>query len=307
MRVYYADHYEVPLPAGHRFPMEKYALLRAALSARGILQLGGADGSGPDELCPAEPAPLAAVALVHTREYLDGVLHGTLPPRLVRGLGFPWSKELVQRSLASVGGTIAAARAALGSGIAGNLAGGTHHAFADRGEGFCVFNDLAIATRLLVQERRVRRVLILDLDVHQGNGTAAILRDDPGAFTCSLHGARNYPFHKEVSHLDVALPDGCGDDEYLAALQPALQEALTRANPDLILYQAGVDPLKGDRLGRLSLTHAGLQERDRRVLSAARERGVPIALTLGGGYADPITATVEAYVGTYAVAKELYG
>lgn len=309
MRVYYADHYEVPLPPGHRFPMEKYALLRAALIDRGILRLRSAPGQAPDELCPADPAPLAAVALAHTSDYLDGVINGTLSAKLVRGLGFPWSPQLVQRSLASVGGTIAAARSALegGSGIAGNLAGGTHHAFADRGEGFCVFNDLAVTTRLLLRDKQVRRVLILDLDVHQGNGTAAILRDDPGAFTCSLHGERNYPFHKEASHLDVGLPDGCGDDEYLTRLQPSLGEALSRANPDLILYQAGVDALKGDRLGRLSLTHAGLRQRDRLVLTAARTRGVPIALTLGGGYASPITATVEAYVGTYAVAKELYG
>lgn len=312
MRVYYADHYEVPLPTGHRFPMEKYALLRAALIERGILRIGGRSGGagGPadgDALCPAEPAPLAAVALAHSRPYLDGVLHGTLSDKLVRGLGFPWSPELVTRSLASVGGTIAAARAALSSGIAGNLAGGTHHAFADRGEGFCVFNDLAITTLLLLREEKVRRVLIMDLDVHQGNGTAAILRGQPGAFTCSLHGERNYPFRKEQSDLDIGLPDGCNDDQYLAALQPALHEALARSAPELILYQAGVDPLKGDRLGRLALSHAGLRQRDRMVLAAARARGVPIALTLGGGYASPITATVEAYVGTYAVAKELYG
>lgn len=309
MRVYYADHYEVPLPPGHRFPMEKYALLRTALIERGILRLGSAPGQTPDELCPADPAPLDAVALAHTRDYLDGVINGTLSAKLVRGLGFPWSPQLVQRSLASVGGTIAAARSALegGCGIAGNLAGGTHHAFADRGEGFCVFNDLAITTRLLLRDKKVRRVLIFDLDVHQGNGTAAILRDDPGAFTCSLHGERNYPFRKEASHLDVGLPDGCGDDEYLTRLQPALAEALSRANPDLILYQAGVDSLKEDRLGRLALTHAGLRQRDRLVLTAARTRGVPIALTLGGGYASPITATVEAYASTYAVAKELYG
>ena len=299
MQVYYADHHAVPLPAGHRFPMAKYALLKQWLLERKLLT--------PAELFPSDPAPLEAVRLAHTHEYVDGVMSGSLSPKLLRGLGFPWSKELVARSLASVGGTLSAARAALRDGIAGNLAGGTHHAYPDRGEGFCVFNDLGITALKLLKEALVQRVLVLDLDVHQGNGTAVMLAAEPRAFTCSLHGQKNYPFQKEQSDLDVGLPDGTSDDEYLAALRPALALSLQKSRPQLILYQAGVDALKGDRFGRLALTHAGLAERDRLVLQTAHSLGIPIALTLGGGYAEPIEASVLAYVGTYQVVREIYG
>lgn len=302
MHVFYADHHPVPLPEGHRFPMMKYTRLRSRLLELDLVR--------PDELHPSDPAPIEYVRAAHTAAYVDAVVHGTLPERAVRALGFPWSAELVRRSLASVAGTVAAARCALdpqGPGIAGNLAGGTHHAFADRGEGFCVFNDLAVTTRLLLAERAALRVLVLDLDVHQGNGTASILRGESRAFTCSLHGERNYPFKKEQSDLDVGIPDGADDATYLAALRPALQESLERAQPGLILYQAGVDALREDRFGRLGLTLAGLRERDRLVLSAARAGRIPIALTLGGGYGEPLSATVEAYVGTYQVAREIYG
>jgi len=213
----------------------------------------------------------------------------------------------VLRSRASVAGTVAAARDALCNGIAGNLAGGTHHAFADHGEGYCVFNDHAVAFRLLQLEGRVDRAVIVDLDVHQGNGTAAIFAADESVFTFSMHGARNFPFRKQRSSLDVELDDGCEDAEYLALLSRHLPAALDAARADVLFYQGGVDPLAGDALGRLRLTHAGLRARDRMVLASARDRGIPVVLTLGGGYARPLEASVEAHCGTYREARALFG
>jgi len=297
MRVFTCDHHAVVLPPGHRFPMEKYARLRVRLLETGVL--------APDEVVRAEPAPLERVRAVHAGAYVDAVLAGTLDADRVRRLGFPWSEALVRRTLASVGGTLAAADAALEDGFGGNLAGGTHHAFADFGAGYCVFNDLAVATRALLDAGRVERVLVFDVDVHQGDGTAHLFRDEPRVFTCSLHGARNFPARKQASDLDVPLDDGTGDAEYLEVLERTLATALERARPDLLLYQGGVDALAEDRLGRLALTHAGLAERDRLVLGTARERGLPVALTLGGGYAEPIDASIEAHVGTYRVLKSL--
>jgi len=302
MRAFHSDQHVVPLPPGHRFPMGKYAALRQALLAQGVLR--------DDELRPAPCAPEAALRAVHSARWVDAVLQGTLAPHEVTRLGFPWSRELVARSLASVGGTLAAARAALRDGLSGNLAGGTHHALADAGAGYCVFNDLAVAARALLDDGSVVRVLVLDLDVHQGDGTAAIFAAEPRVLTVSLHGARNFPARKQASDLDLALPDGTGDADYLAALRGALDACWAehaRAPFGLLLYQAGVDPLAQDRLGRLALTHAGLRARDRLVLREARARGLPVALTLGGGYAEPIEDSVQAHVGTWLEARELAG
>jgi acetoin utilization deacetylase AcuC-like enzyme len=232
-------------------------------------------------------------------------LQGRLGPAAERAVGFPWSEALVLRSRASVGGTVLAAEAALRDGIAGNLAGGTHHAFRDRGEGYCVFNDIAVAIKALQHEGRISRAVVVDLDVHQGNGTAAIFAGDDTVFTFSMHGARNFPFRKERSSRDVDLPDGCGDTEYLAALSRHLPEVIDAACPDILFFQAGVDPLQGDSLGRLALTMEGLRERDQMVLEAAWSRGLPAVLTLGGGYARPIDRSVEAHAGTYRAARDV--
>jgi acetoin utilization deacetylase AcuC-like enzyme len=247
---------------------------------------------------------VGALLLAHTRDYVDRVVSGGLPSADVRRLGFPWSEQLVHRSRASVAGTIAAARCALEDGVAGNLAGGTHHAFADHGEGYCTFNDHATAIRLLQLEGLIERAAVVDLDVHQGNGTASIFAGDDSIFTFSMHGAKNYPFRKERSSLDVELPDGCADAEYLAALEQHLPRALDGA--DVVFFQGGVDPLAGDRLGRLRLTHAGLRARDRMVFEAALRRNVPVVITLGGGYADPVSASVEAHAGTYREARAVF-
>jgi acetoin utilization deacetylase AcuC-like enzyme len=298
MRVYFSDTYEVRLPDGHRFPMGKYRALRELLLARGVV--------GPDELVEASPVGRELLALAHQPDYLDACFAGTLDEDALRRIGFPWSRALLERSLASVGGTLAAAQHALEVGFGANLAGGTHHAAADHGSGYCVFNDLAVVTRALLAEGRVRRVLIVDLDVHQGDGTAAILADEPRAFTFSMHGEKNFPFRKTRSSRDVGLPDGCGDARFLEQLDAHLPEVLEASDPDLVLYQAGVDPLAEDALGRLSLSHAGLRARDRRVFEAAWSRALPLVLTLGGGYARPIEATLEAHLGTYLEARAVF-
>jgi acetoin utilization deacetylase AcuC-like enzyme len=298
VRVFHCDRYRVPLPAGHRFPMPKYALLRERLLGDGTLR--------EHDLTESTPVELDALFLAHDRSYVEAVVCGALSAEEVRRLGFPWSEQLVLRARASVYGTLAAARHALSHGIAGNLAGGTHHAFADHGEGYCVFNDHAVAVRLLQLEGRIDRAVVVDLDVHQGNGTARIFAADDSVFTFSMHGARNYPFRKQRSSLDVDLPDGCEDAEYLALLARYLPESLDAARADLLLYQGGVDPLAQDALGRLGLTHQGLRTRDRMVLSAARDRGLPVVLTLGGGYAKPLEASVEAHCGTYREARALF-
>ena len=296
VHIYYSDHHAVPLPPGHRFPMGKYARLRARLV--------------DDAVVPAAwlaPAPLASrdeLERVHDADYVAAVIDGRLDERAQRRIGLTWSPAMVTRSLASVGGTLAAARAALRDGLAGNLAGGTHHAHRGFGSGFCVWNDLAVTARWLLAERDVRRVLILDLDVHQGDGTATIFADEPRVFTCSMHGARNFPFHKATSDLDVELPDGADDALVLARLDETLAAVAERFSPDVVLYQAGVDALAADKLGRLGMSAAGLAERDRRVLAHFRGRGLPVVLTLGGGYGDPIDLTIDAHLGTYRVARE---
>lgn len=299
---FYADHVAVKLPDGHRFPMEKYQLLRDRLA----LELPGI------RLEQAPPASEGELALAHTPGYIGAVLQGHLSAAQLREIGFPWSQPMAERACRSVGATIQAARVALREGVAANLAGGTHHASADKGGGYCVFNDVAVAARLMQAEwhrahRRLLRVAVIDLDVHQGNGTAAIFCDDPTVFTLSLHGERNFPFRKEPSDLDVNLPDGCTDAPYLAALDAALDELWARHRdglPGLIFFLAGADPHEGDRLGRLKLSTAGLAERDRRVFAAARERRIPIALSMAGGYGRDLGTTVQVQVNTLREAIE---
>jgi acetoin utilization deacetylase AcuC-like enzyme len=297
MQVFYADQFVLPLPPGHRFPMGKYRLLRDRLQAE-----------LPDvRLMRAEPATDGQLALVHTPGYIQAVGDGSVDPKIMREIGFPWSQAMADRARRSVGATIAACRAAFQEGIAANIAGGTHHSYADKGGGFCVFNDAAVAARLMQAEQaRVRRqplrVAIVDLDVHQGNGTACIFRDDPTVFTLSLHGQKNFPFRKEASDLDVALPDGTGDDAYLQALERALEELSHRFDPGLVIYLAGADPHEGDRLGRLKLTWDGLEARDRRVFDWAWQRGLPLAFAMAGGYGRRIEDTVQVQVNTFGAA-----
>jgi acetoin utilization deacetylase AcuC-like enzyme len=256
----------------------------------------------PDSLCEPARADRESLLLVHTADYVDRFMDGRLDAGELRRLGFPWSPALVERSLRAVGGTCAASAAALDDGIAMNLAGGTHHAFPDHGEGFCVFNDVAVAIRLLQRARRVRRVAIVDLDVHQGNGTNAIFAGDESVFTFSMHGGRNYPFHKVPGSLDVELADGTRDDEYLERLTDYLPEVLSQSQPDLVIYLAGADPHEGDALGRLRLSFEGLARRDAFVIDLCREVGIPVAITVAGGYGRHIEDTVSIHTETARIA-----
>lgn len=302
MKAFYSDQFVLPLPAGHRFPMAKYRLLRDRVAAD-LPQV---------RFAQAPAASDGELALVHTPDYIEGISTGQIDPRIVREIGFPWSDAMAQRARRSVGATIEACRSALDEGVAANLAGGTHHAHADRGGGFCVFNDAAVAARLMQAEatrplhgqrpRPPLQVAIIDLDVHQGNGTARIFARDASVFTLSLHGDKNFPFRKEASDLDVALPDGCGDEEYLHALDLALDELAHRFEPGVVIYLAGADPHEGDRLGRLKLTTDGLEARDRRVFEWAWQRKVPLALTMDGGYGTNLDTTVTAQLNTWRVA-----
>lgn len=306
MLAYHSDHFVLPLPPGHSFPMSKYRLLRERVEA----SLPGI------RVREAPPATDGELALVHEPAWISAVAEGTTSAAQQREIGFPWSERMVQRSRRSVGASIAAARSALveGEGVAANLAGGTHHAYAHKGSGYCVFNDVAVAARLMQAEwhrlhRRLLRVLVIDLDVHQGNGTASIFRDDDTVFTLSLHGAKNFPFRKERSDLDVELPDGCTDEPYLQALEAALGEVARRleATPHgLAFYLAGADPHEDDRLGRLALSAAGLAERDRRVLGWLGERRIPVALSMAGGYGRDIGVTVDLQARTMALALEAW-
>ena len=293
MQAFHADSHSLALPPGHRFPQAKYRMLRERLEA----------DPGPLRLAPAPAASTDELLLAHTPDYVDAVLQGHLSAAQQREIGFPWSPSMAERSRCSVGATIMAARAALAEGVAANLAGGTHHAYADKGSGYCVFNDVVVAARLMqAEQHRLRgtplQVLVIDLDVHQGNGTAALCRDDPSIFTFSMHGAKNFPFRKEASDLDVELADGCTDAPYLAALDAALAGIWQRLRPGLAFYLAGADPHEGDRLGRLKLSEAGLRERDRRVLAALRERGIPVALSMAGGYGHDLATTIAVQVNT---------
>lgn len=297
MRFFTSDRFVIPLPEGHSFPGRKYILLRGHLIREGIL---AAD--------LIEPSPLAEqsdIARAHTPEYIAAVTAGTLDSQAQRRIGLPWSRNLVDRITATMGGAVAAAEAALDHGLSGQLAGGTHHAHRDFGAGYCIYNDFAIAALKVLAEGWATRVAIIDLDVHQGDGNAAILANHPDVFVFSMQGEKNFPHHRVASNLDVDLPDGTEDDAYLRALADHLP-AVFEFRPDLVLYQAGVDPLKEDRLGRLALTLEGLARRDRLVLTECRTRGIPVSLGLGGGYADPIEKSVQAYANTYAVAKEVF-
>ncbi|MEO8250066.1 MAG: histone deacetylase [Burkholderiales bacterium] len=300
MRGFYSDQYVLPLPSHHRFPMGKYQRLRDRLA----LELPQVT------LHPAIRASDGELALAHTPEYIRSIGDGTIAPAAMREIGFPWSEAMAERARRSVGATVAACRAALaGEGIAANIAGGTHHAQSHKGSGFCVFNDSAVAARLM-QAEALRtaplQVAVIDLDVHQGNGTASIFSRDSSVFTLSLHGARNFPFRKEASDLDVELPDGCGDDEYLAALERVLGELEQRFEPGLVIYLAGADPFEGDRLGRLKLTFDGLEARDRRVFDWAWQRRVPLAFSMAGGYGLDIEETVQVQMNTWTVAASYW-
>jgi acetoin utilization deacetylase AcuC-like enzyme len=283
--VYTENVHSLPLPAHHRFPIAKYETLVRTLSME-----------HPDRMLLGAPAGREELELAHDPAYVTAVFEGSLDPRAVRRLGFPWSEQLVLRSRRSVGGTLTALAWAAETGAAGHVAGGTHHAFRERGEGFCVFNDVAIGIGLARRDYGLQRAAVIDLDVHQGNGTASIFAGDPSVFTLSLHGGHNYPFKKETSSLDVALDDGCDDRTYLRALDEALERVPV---VDILFYQAGVDCLAGDRLGRLCLTHAGLKARDARVFALARARAVPLVVTLGGGYGRDLRASVEAHANVY--------
>jgi acetoin utilization deacetylase AcuC-like enzyme len=293
MQAFHSEHFTLELPPGHTFPMSKYRLLRDVVQRE-----------LPDiRVCEALPASADELALVHAPAYIHAVGEGLLSKAQQREIGFPWSARMAERARRSVGATIAAARSALTEGVGANLAGGTHHAYADRGSGYCVFNDVAVAARLMQAEwqrghQHLLRVLVIDLDVHQGNGTAAIFCDDPSVFTLSVHGAKNFPARKETSDLDVELPDGCTDADYLAALDTALDAVWRRhasAAPGLAFFVAGADPHEGDRLGRLKLSFDGLAERDRRVFEALRQRRIPVAVSMAGGYGRLIDHTVAVH------------
>ncbi len=297
MKVFYTDKYTVELPDGHRFPMEKYRLVREALLIKQVLS--------QDELHEPQMVTPEVVTLAHTRKYVESICNGTIDQKAMRRIGFPWSPSLVTRSLASVGGALCAALAALETGVSGNLAGGTHHALVNAGEGYCVFNDIAVVVLHLLKEKKIRRAAIVDLDVHQGNGNSDILGNREDVFIFSMHGEKNYPFRKVASTLDIGLADNATDNEYLDLLADALPKVFN-FQPDIIFFQAGVDPLKEDVLGRLALSHEGLARRDYLVLSECKKLGIPVSLALGGGYAKPIQLTVEAHTQTYKMVKELF-
>ena len=293
-RLYYCDHYVIPLPDGHKFPMSKYRLLREMLAADGCYQFEASAFASPE-----------IIELAHDSGYVRSFLNGTLPAAATRRIGFPWSEGLVHRTLASLGGTLAASLDALESGWGANLAGGTHHAFRSEGSGFCVFNDIAVAIEFLRASGRIRRAAVVDLDVHQGDGTAAIFQRDADILTLSIHARNNFPFRKQQSSIDIELADRLGDEQYLAELDQVLPQVFA-FEPDIVFYQSGVDPLASDSLGRLALTHAGLKERDRRVMTAALAHGAPFVITLGGGYSRPLELTAEAHANTFRTAWEIF-
>ncbi len=293
--LFYTDQYVLPLPEEHRFPIEKYRLTRELLASDGRFRFA--------------PAPLAdreTIELTHDPEYVTAFLEGSLSPHAIRRIGFPWSRELVLRTLASVGGTLAATKEALANGWGGTLAGGTHHAFRAEGSGFCVFNDIAVAAEWLRLSGRSKRIAVIDLDVHQGDGTAQIFQSEPEVLTLSVHCEVNFPFRKQQSKIDVALPEGIGDEDYLRALEEVLPR-IWEFNPEFVFYQAGADPLHTDTLGKLKLTHEGLMLRDRMVMEAVKIGGIPFAITMGGGYSKPIENTALAHANTYRIAADVLG
>lgn len=292
MKAFYTDHYVLPLPPGHRFPMEKYSQLRDLVNTL--------DGM---ELIEAPPISDTQILYAHDPSYLMKVIQGSLSPQEQREIGFPWSPQMVERSRRSAGATLAAAKIALDEGISANLAGGTHHAYRQRGSGFCVFNDSAITARALQKEIHPKlKVAIVDLDVHQGNGTAAILQHDSSIFTLSIHGENNFPFQKETSDLDIGLENGCSDKQYLDALDQALSVMHDQFKPDFIIYLAGADPHESDRLGKLKVTQAGMRLRDEQVFQYGQDHQIPIAFSMAGGYGKEIDSTVRIHFQTIQVA-----
>ena len=299
MKAFYSDHFVLPLPEGHRFPMAKYSMLRERVAAELFAV----------QMLEAPAATEGELALVHEPDYVQAVLQGTLSPQALREIGFPWTPAMAERSRRSAGASIAAARVAAQEGIAGNLAGGTHHASANQGGGFCVFNDIAVTARVRQMEhfrltKRQLQILVVDLDVHQGNGTASIFANDPSVFTLSVHGEKNFPFRKVDSDLDVGLPDGCTDEPYLVALEAALQTVLHRIQPEFLIYLAGADAHEGDRLGRLKLTEEGMQARDRMVFDWAKSLDLPMIICMGGGYGRDLATTVAVQMNTWRLAQE---
>lgn len=294
----YSPDYVTAMPQGHRFPMSKFALLHQRLLQNGIATL-------EQFHCP-QIAPRDWLCLVHNPGYVQDFCEGTLDSKALRRIGLPWNSGLAHRTCTAVGGTVLTARLALASGLACNTAGGTHHAFPDFGSGFCIFNDMAIATRVLQQEGLIKKALIIDLDVHQGDGTAFIFRDDPSVFTFSMHCEENFPGHKQKSDLDVPLPQGMGDDAYIQVLKSHLLGLIKDVKPDLIFYDAGVDPHHADRLGKLKLTDEGLYRRDMEVLSTALALGYPVAAVIGGGYDDNLHALVARHAILHQAATEIY-
>jgi len=296
-RIFYSPYYYADIGENHVFPIKKFELVRDKLLGEGTLQ--------SSEIFEPQPAEIEDVLLIHTEDYISRLRGGTLTAKEIRKLGLPWSKSLVRRSFLAVSGTINAAKCALKNGVASNLAGGTHHAFPNRGEGFCVLNDVAVAVEVLKRDDLAKRFLIIDCDVHQGNGTAFIFKDDETVFSFSMHGAKNYPLFKETSNLDIELPDGTSDDEYLETLNEALPRVFLH-NPDIIFYLGGADPFERDKLGRLGLTMNGLLKRDAAVLSFAKEREIPIVTVMSGGYAQDINDTVEIHCNTIRAVKKVF-
>jgi acetoin utilization deacetylase AcuC-like enzyme len=297
MKIFYSDHFVLPLPEGHRFPMSKYARLRECVETAGIVP--------PHELVEPLAATREQLITVHASEYVDRVFSGRLDALEQRRIGFPWSEAMVERSRRSVGATIGASRAALQDGFAVNLAGGTHHAYADHGEGYCIFNDVAVAIQCLRNDLEIRSAVVFDCDVHQGNGTAAIFRDDPDVFCFSVHGANNFPFHKERSTLDIALPDRAGDDAFLGAISAGVAAALAAGPYDIAYYVAGADAHERDKLGRLSVSVRALAERDEIVLGACHRLGLPVVLVMGGGYGEDVNETVSIHLNSVLRAATL--
>lgn len=296
-RVYYSPYYYADIGENHVFPIRKFELVKDVLLAEKTLQ--------PQEIVEPEPASVEDVSLVHTIDYISRLRAGALTRQEIRKLGLPWSKSLVRRSFLATSGTINAARSALENGVSSNLAGGTHHAFPDRGEGFCVLNDVAVAIRVLQRERLAEKFLIVDCDVHQGNGTAYIFKGDAAVFTFSMHGAKNYPLFKETSDLDIELADRTGDREFLETLSEALPRIFLH-DPDIVFYLGGADPFEKDKLGRLNLTIDGLRRRDETVLEFAKTKNVPLVTVMSGGYAADITDTVEIHCNTIRAAKKVF-
>jgi acetoin utilization deacetylase AcuC-like enzyme len=296
LKIFYTDTFAIPLPQNHSFPIGKYALLRKRIENARLFP--------PQEICIPRAATYIEICRAHDTEYLRRLYHGQLTAKEIRRIGLPWSPELVERARRSAGATVEACFAALDDGVAVHLGGGTHHAFENQGQGYCIFNDSVIAVRALPIETPVKRVLILDCDVHQGNGTAALLQNDPTAFTFSIHGKNNFPYRKEKSDLDIALDDGADDRVYLDALEKGLQASLKQARPDAVIYLAGADPYSEDRFGRLAVSKEGLGERDRMVLHHCRKAGLPVAVTMAGGYAPNIEDTVDIHFNTVCIAAE---